>query len=66
MTQLENVVNCTVIWDTNKNTEKTVSFDRFISGKYLTLDRADILRNYNNLRRTERGNDYVVRMMEVE
>ena len=32
MVQLENVVNCTVIWDTNKDTEKTVSFDRFKQG----------------------------------
>ena len=59
MAQLENVVNCTVIWDTNKDTEKIVIFDRSISGKYLTLDRADILWNYNNLRGVARGNNYV-------
>ena len=56
---LENVSNCTVIWNTNEGREKTVVFDRAISGKYLTLDYADILCNYNNLRGTERGNNYV-------
>ena len=34
-------------------------FDTAMSGKYLTLDSADILWNYNNLRGTERGNNYI-------
>ena len=54
----ENTSNCTVVWNTNVNREKLVTFDRTISGKFITLDRADILWNYNNLRE-EMDNNYV-------
>ena len=40
---MENVSYCSVIWNTNEDREKTVAFDRAISGKYITLDHADIL-----------------------
>ena len=54
----ENTSNCTV-WNTNINCEKLITFDRAISGKFITLDHTDVLWNYNNLRGTERGNNYV-------
>ena len=55
----ESTSHCTVVWNTNVNLEKLITFDRAISGKFITLDHADILWNYNNLGRTERGNNYV-------
>ena len=56
---MENVSYCNLIWNTNEDKEKTVAFDRAISGKYLTLDHAHILWNYNNLCGTERENNYI-------
>ena len=55
----ENTSHCTVVWNTNVNREKLVTFDRAISGKFIKLDHADIPWNYNNLRGTERDNNYV-------
>ena len=54
----ENTSNCTIVGNTNVNREKLVTFDRAISGKFITLDHTDILWNYNNLRE-EKDNNYV-------
>ena len=55
----ENTSHCTVVWNTNINHEKLLTFDRAIPGKFITLDHPDILWNYNNLRGTEKGNNYI-------
>ena len=42
---MEGISYSDLIWDTNKDREKTVVFDRAISGTYITLNHADILWN---------------------
>ena len=54
----ENTSRCIVVWNTNANREKLITLDRSISGKFITLDHADILWNYNHLRKTE-DNNYI-------
>ena len=49
---------CTVMWNTNEDQEKEMVLDKSISGKYITLECANIIWNYNNLRGTEMGNNY--------
>ena len=55
----ENTSHCIVVWNTNANWEKLITFNTAISGMFITLDHADILWNYNNLRGTEKDNNYV-------
>ena len=56
---MESVSYCDLVWNTNINREKVLEFDKAITGKYITIDHADILWNYNKLRGTEKENYYV-------
>ena len=55
---MEGTHYCDLVWNTNENREKTVVFDRVISGRYIALDHVDILWYYDNIK-LEKDSNYV-------
>ena len=58
MEQFENISHFTVIWNTNTDKEKVITFDRAISGKFIALDHLEVLWNYDNVT-SEKENNYI-------
>ena len=62
---MKGVSYCDLIWNTNKDREKTVVFDRAISGKYITLDHAEMFYGITIMYRIIRKITISLQTMEV-